>query len=49
MKRIVIALLFVCAAALSALDIDLHKYRVRQGKYEFTKEGEDKMVKIYSL
>ncbi len=49
MKRIVIALLFVCAAALSALDIDLHKYRVRQGKYEFTKEGEEKMVKIYSL
>ena len=49
MKRIVIALLLAFAAALSALDIDLHKYRVRQGKYEFTTEGNEKMVKIFSL
>ena len=49
MKRIVIVLLFAFAAVLPALDIDLHQYRVRNGKYEFTREGEDKMVKIYSL
>ena len=49
MKHFAALLLLTAAAALSGLDIDLHKYRVRQGKYEFTKEGEDKMVKIYSL
>ena len=49
MKHFAAALLLAATAVLSGLDIDLHKYRVRQGKYEFTKEGEDKMVKIYSL
>ena len=49
MKKTVLFFLLSFAVLLPALDIDLHKYRVRQGKYEFTKAGEEKMVKIYSL
>ena len=41
MKHFAALLLLTAAAALSGLDIDLHKYRVRQGKYEFTKDGEE--------
>ena len=49
MKKITLFLLLAFAAALPGLDIDLHKYRVREGKYEFTSEGSDKMVKIISI